>query len=83
MNADKLKQYIGLLGGLLSAILLFLGTLNVKFEWFNEASIGAFEGVLIAVAPFALLIYGVYKNSYIVTKKAKRQEEELKRKGLK
>lgn len=83
MNADKLKQYIGLFGGLLSAILLFLGTLNIKFEWFNEASISAFEGVLIAAVPFALLIYGVYKNSYIVTKKAKRQEEELKRKGLK
>lgn len=83
MNADKLKQYIGLFGGLLSAILLFLGTLNVEFEWFNTESIGAFEGVLIAAVPFVLLIYGVYKNSYIITKNAKRQEEELKRKGLK
>lgn len=80
---DKLKQYVGLFGGLLSAVLLFLGTLNVEFEWFNSESIGAFEGVLIAVVPFALLIYGVYKNSYIITNKAKKQEQELKKKGLK
>lgn len=83
MTKDKLKQYVGLFGGLLSAILLFLGTLNIEFEWFNVDSIGAFEGVLIALVPFILLIYGVYKNSYIITDKAKKQEEELKRKGLK
>lgn len=54
MSADKLKQYIGLFGGLLSAILLFLGTLNIEFEWFNTDSIGAFEGVLIAAVPFVM-----------------------------
>lgn len=83
MNADKLKQYIGLFGGLLSAVLLFLATLNIEFEWFNTESIGAFEGVLIAAVPFVLLVYGVWKNTYIVTDKAKKQEQELKRKGLK
>ena len=83
MKKDKLKQYVGLFGGLLSAVLLFLGTLNIEFEWFNMDSIGAFEGVLIALVPFVLLVYGVYKNSYVLTDKAKKQEEELKRKGLK
>ncbi len=80
---DKLKQYIGLFGGLLSAVLLFLGTLNVKYVWFNAESIDAFIAVLIAAIPFVLLMYGLYKNTYLITKKAKRQEEELKRKGLK
>lgn len=80
---DKLKQYVALFGGLLSAVLLFLGTLNIEFEWFNAESIGAFEGVLIAAVPFALLVYGVYKNTYIVTDKAKKQERALKQKGLK
>ena len=80
---DKLKQHIGLFGGLLSAVLLFLATLNIEFEWFNTESIGAFEGVLIAAIPFALLIYAVYRNSYIITDKAKKQVEELKRRGLK
>lgn len=83
MTTDKLKQYVGLFGGLLSAVLLFLTTLNIEFEWFNMESIGAFEGVLIALVPFVLLIYGVYKNSYIITDNAKKQEEELKKKGLK
>jgi len=83
MTTDKLKQYVGLFGGLLSAILLFLGTLNVEFEWFNMESIGAFEGVLIAAVPFILLVYGVYKNTYVLTEKAKRQEELLKNRGLK
>lgn len=83
MTNDKLKQYIGLFGGLLSAVLLFLGTLNVQFDWFNTDSIDAFIGVLVAAIPFVLLIYGVYKNTYIMTDKAKKQEKELKRKGLK
>ena len=80
---DKLKQYIGLLGGLLSAILLFLGTLNIKFDWFNTGSIDAFVAVLIAAIPFALLVYGVYKNTYVLSEKSKKQEQELKRRGLK
>ncbi|KAA0944056.1 PTS mannose transporter subunit IID [Sporosarcina sp. ANT_H38] len=80
---DKLKQHIGLFGGLLSAILLFLGTLNIEFEWFNTGSINAFTAVLIAAIPFALLIYGVYKNTYLLTEKAKKQERALKQRGLK
>lgn len=80
---DKLKQYVALFGGWLSAVLLFLGTLNVKFEWFNMVSIGAFEGVLIASVPFMLIIYGVYKNTYLVRKRAKEQERLLKHRGFK
>lgn len=80
---DKLKQYIGLFGGWLMAVLLFLGTLNIEFEWFNTDSIDAFIVVLMASVPFIIVIYGVWKNSYLTTKKAKRQEDELKRRGLK
>lgn len=80
---DKLKQYIGLFGGLLSAILLFLGTLNIKFDWFNTGSIDAFTAVLVAAIPFALLIYGVWKNTYVLSEKAKEQERTLKQRGLK
>lgn len=83
MTAEKLKQYIALFGGLLSAVLLFLGTLGVQFDWFTEDSIGAFTNVLIAAVPFILVIYGVWKNSYIVTKQACEQEQYLKEKGLK
>ena len=83
MTADKLKQYIGLFGGLLSAVLLFLGTLNVEFKWFNASSIESFTAVLIAAIPFVIAIYGVWKNSYVLTKQARYQEKVLKDKGLK
>lgn len=83
MTKDKLMQYIGLFGGLLSAVLLFLGTLNVEFKWFNTASVESFTAVLIACVPFALAIFGVWKNSYILTPKAKTQEKVLERNGLK
>lgn len=83
MNYDKVKQIIGLFGGWLSAILLFLQSLNIEFDWFNQDTIGTFTNVLIASIPFILVAYGVYKNSYVVTKKAKEQEATLKYKGMK
>ena len=83
MTTDKLKQYVALFGGWLSAILLFLGTLNVSFDWFNQESIDAFVVVLGASIPFILVLYGIWKNTYLVRKKAKAQENVLKRNGLK
>ncbi|MGG0666770.1 phage holin [Viridibacillus arvi] len=80
---DKLKQYIALFGGLLSAVLLFLGSLGVDLWWFNDNTIDTFINVLLATVPFILIVYGVYKNSYIITKQAKEQEELLKEMGLK
>ncbi|RNC96259.1 phage holin [Lysinibacillus halotolerans] len=83
MTSDKLKQYIALFGGLLSAILLFLQSLGINFSWFTDDTINAFVEVLLNAVPFVLVIYGVYKNTYIVTKKAKEQEKALKEEGLK
>ncbi len=65
MNSDKLKQYIGLFGGFLSAIPLFSGAFNIEFVWFNTESIGAIEGVLISDVPFALLIYRVTSQIFV------------------
>jgi len=83
MTLDKITQMIALFGGWLAAVLLFLGTLNIKFEWFNVDSINAFVVVLTASAPLLLAGFGVWKNTYVVTKQAKNQEEVLKDKGLK
>lgn len=83
MTEDKLKQYIALFGGLLSAILLFLQALGIDLTWFTDETIDALINVALAAVPFALVIYGVWKNTYIVTKKARQQEENLKEKGLK
>ncbi|MGF9978890.1 phage holin [Viridibacillus arvi] len=80
---DKLKQYIGLFGGWLGAVLLFLQALNINLQHFNDVTIEAFVGVLMASIPFILVGYGVWKNSYVISKQAKDQEEFLKKKGLK
>lgn len=83
MNADKLKQWIGFLGGALGGILLFLQSLGVELVHFNNETINAFTDMLLTFVPLFLIGYGIWKNQYIVTDKAKKQEEELKRKGLK
>lgn len=83
MTADKLKQYIGLFGGVLGAVLLFLQSIGVKLSHFNNDTIDAFVNVLESLIPFILVAYGVYKNSYIITKNAKEQEKHLEEKGLK
>ena len=83
MTADKLKQYIALFGGLLSAVLLFLQSVGINFKWYTDDSINAFTNVLLAAIPFALVVYGIWKNTYLVSKVAKIQEKELKKKGLK
>ncbi len=83
MNADKLKQYIAFIGGALGGFLLFLQSLDIELVHFNDRTIDAFTDMLLAFVPLILVGYGIWKNQYIVTPKAKRQEEELKKKGLK
>lgn len=83
MTADKLKQYIGLFGGLLSAVLLFLQSLGITLTWFTDETIDAFVNTALAAVPFVLVVYGVWKNTYLMSKRAKKQEEKLKEEGLK
>lgn len=83
ITAEKLKQYIGLFGGLLSAVLLFLQTIGINLKWFTDKTIDAFVNALLATVPFILVVYGVWKNSYIITKQARKQEKHLQEKGLK
>ncbi len=83
MTMDKFKQCIALFGGMLSAIFLFLKSIGITFDWFTEESISAFNQVLLTAIPFFFVFYGVWKNSFIITKKAKEQEKVLKEKGLK
>ncbi|CEG23117.1 hypothetical protein BN1080_02061 [Planococcus massiliensis] len=83
MTADKLKQYIGFIGGALGGILLFLQALGVELAHFNNESINAFTEMLLTFVPLILVGYGVWKNQYLVTKKAKQQEYILKRNGVK
>lgn len=83
MTADKAKQFVGLIGGFLGAFYLALQATGLEFLWFNPDTINAWMGVLNAGIPFALIAYGIYKNQYLITKKAKKQEKALQDEGLK
>lgn len=80
---DNIKEISILVTGFLSALMGFLATLNIEFQWLSEASINAFGVFLVATIVLIVAVYSIYKNTFVVTKKAKMQKEELKRKGLK
>lgn len=83
MDADKIKQVVALVGGVLGALLLFFQAVSIKVEWFNEVTIAAFLALLGSFIPLVAIFYGIYKNQYLLTKKAKEQEKVLIQTGKK
>ena len=83
MTQDKLKQYIALFGGMLGALYTLLYSYGLSVEWINPDRVNALVVFLNTLVPFGLVSYGVYKNSYIITRKARKQEKVLKDKGVK
>lgn len=82
VKKDKKKGIVILLVGFLQAVMGFLATLNIQFEWLTEASISAFGTMVGAGAMLVAGIYAVWKNTF-TGKKAQKQNEELHKKGLK
>lgn len=80
VRKDKTKGLISQLSGMLSALLLLLGTLNIEFSWFTEESINAFVLFIGAFAAFGVSAWSTYKNSYAFRKG---QEENRKIKEAK
>ncbi|WP_368679718.1 phage holin [Staphylococcus pseudoxylosus] len=78
MKKDKLKQFIALIGGFLGALYMALNASGISAEWINPQKVDAWVNVLNTGIPVALTFYGVYKNTFVVTKKAKNQEKTLK-----
>ncbi|MEH7236745.1 phage holin [Bacillus sp. JJ1562] len=75
------KDVFTLLGGFLTALLFFFGTIGISFDWFNEQSINAFVLVLSAFAALAVNVYAVWKNTY-TSKKAQLQKKALQAQKL-
>ena len=80
-DGDKVKQYIAFIGGALGGVLLFLQSIGVDLTYFTDDTIDAFVQMLESFVPLILVGYGVWKNQYIVTKKAKEQERKMKERG--
>lgn len=70
-----------LLGGFLTSLFLFLAAIDVSFDWFTMDSIDAFVMLCSAAVALGINLYAVWKNTY-VSKKARKQKEALKEKGL-
>ncbi|MFD2208548.1 phage holin [Virgibacillus halophilus] len=79
---DKVKGIVILVVGFLQALMGFLATLNIRFEWLSNESINAFGVLLTAFIMLVAGVYAVWKNTF-TGKKAQRQNEELHKKGLK
>lgn len=75
------KDITTLLGGFLTALLLFLATIGISFEWFTQESINAFVVLVGASAALVINIYAVWKNTY-TSKKAQLQKKALQAQGL-
>lgn len=83
METDKIKQYIGLIGGMLGALYLALKASGIEVPFLMPDKLTAWENFATSTVPFLIAIYGVYKNSYVLHQKSKAQEEYLKENNLK
>lgn len=77
MNKEKVKQFVAMIGGFLGALYLALQATGIEFLWFNVETIDAWLAVLNAGIPLAFVAYGIYKNQYLLTKKAREQEKRM------
>ncbi|WP_052255845.1 hypothetical protein, partial [Salinicoccus sp. YB14-2] len=68
--------------GVLLAFSAFAGVAGFGLDWLNEELINAFGLLLYAIAGFAYTAYTIYKNHFS-GKKARVQNEALKKQGLK
>lgn len=81
---DKAKEISILVVGFLSAVMGFLATLNIKFEWLTEQSINAFGAVIVSGVVLFGGAYGVWKNTYVTKKaQAKLSQDEKRKREMK
>jgi len=76
-----IKDIATLIGGFLTALLMFFGTIGISFEWFTVDSINAFVVLITAFALLVTNLYAVWKNTY-TSKKAQLQKMALQKQGL-
>ena len=79
---DKIKGLIHQILGILLAFSAFAGVAGFGLEWLDEELINSFGVLLYAIAGFGYTAYTIYKNHFS-GKKAVKQNEVLKKQGLK
>lgn len=79
--SQKVKALVTQIVGMLSALLLFLGTVGIRYEWFTLDSINAFGVFLTAAILLAITLREIWANHFYQWKAFIKAEEE-KRKRL-
>lgn len=77
-KADLVSQFTGML----SALLPLLAILGISLDWFTQEFIDNLYVFLVALIPFVINLYTIYKNHF-TGEHAKEQNRALKEKGLK
>jgi SPP1 phage holin len=75
------KDIFTLIGGFLTSLFMFFGTVGIAFDWFTQESINAFVVLIAAFSALVTNIYAIWKNTY-TSKKAQLQKKALQSKGL-
>lgn len=70
MNRE-LKDILTLVGAFLSALYLALQSVGIAFDWFNPDAINAWVTALGSFGALIIAAYGIYKNTYVLTKKGR------------
>src|SRR5699024_8296583 len=79
---EKISGLIQQVAGMLLAFSAFAGVAGFGMDWLNEELINSVTVLLYAVAGFGYTAYTIYKNHFS-GKKARVQNEALKKQGLK
>jgi len=79
--SSQLKEWLILFGGFLGTLKLFLASVGIHF--YTQEQADSLIALLESMIPLVLVGFAIYKNTYIITDKAKKQDEVLKKEGLK
>ena len=71
MNKE-VKDIVTLVSAFLSALYLALQSIGIAFKWLTPDAIDAWTMALGSLGALVVAIYGVYKNTYVLTKKGRK-----------
>lgn len=83
IDPDKVKQFIAMIGGFIGALYLALNASGIQVEWLNPQKLNAWMNVLNTGIPIVFVLYGIWKNTFILKNHSREQEKILKQSGKK
>lgn len=83
IDPDKIKQFIAMIGGFISSVYLALNASGIHINWLHPKNIEPWMQVFNTGIPILFIIYGIWKNTFILTNRSREQEMFLKQSGRK